>query len=69
MRRVIRLGDRTSHGGYVVSATSRFIVMDKPVARLVREKPPLRQRRQPGNCIGMITLLVEDDEHLEGFEE
>ena len=34
MRRVIRLGDRTSHGGYVVSATSRFIIMDKPVARL-----------------------------------
>ena len=34
MRRVIRLGDRTSHGGYVVSATSRFIVMDQPVARL-----------------------------------
>ena len=23
--------------------------------------------RKPGNCQGMITLLVEDDEHLEGF--
>ena len=34
MRRVIRLGDRTSHGGVVVSATSHFTIMDKPVARL-----------------------------------
>ena len=34
MRRVIRLGDRTSHGGYVVSATSRFTVMGIDVARL-----------------------------------
>ena len=42
---------------------------DEPVARLVREKPPLRRPRQPGNCKGMITLLVEDDEHLEGFAE
>jgi uncharacterized Zn-binding protein involved in type VI secretion len=34
MRRVIRLGDRTSHGGYVVSATSHFTVMGMDVARL-----------------------------------
>jgi hypothetical protein len=23
----------------------------------------------PGNCKGMITLAVEDDEHLQDFEE
>lgn len=34
MRRVIRLGDATSHGGTVVSATSNFLVMGRPVARL-----------------------------------
>ena len=34
MRRVIRLGDRTSHGGYVVAATSHFTVMGIDVARL-----------------------------------
>jgi uncharacterized Zn-binding protein involved in type VI secretion len=34
MRRVIRLGDRTSHGGYVVAATSHFTVMGMDVARL-----------------------------------
>lgn len=34
MRRVIRLGDSTSHGGKVVSATSHMIVGGVPVARL-----------------------------------
>ena len=40
----------------------------QPVAKLVSQARPL-QRRQPGRCKGMITLLVEDDEHLEGFKE
>lgn len=34
MRRIIRLGDSTSHGGKVVSATSHVIVGGIPVARL-----------------------------------
>lgn len=34
MLKVIRLGDRTSHGGVVTSATSRFTVGGKNVARL-----------------------------------
>jgi prevent-host-death family protein len=41
----------------------------KPVAKLVSEGAKKRQPRKPGNCKGMITLLVEDDEHLEGFAE
>lgn len=41
---------------------------EEPVAKLVSQ-PKLRRRREPGRCKGMITLLVEDDEHLEGFEE
>jgi len=40
----------------------------KPVAKLVPTFED-RPRRKPGNCKGMITILVEDDEHLEGFEE
>lgn len=40
----------------------------KPVAKLVPTVED-RPRRKPGNCKGMITILVEDDEHLEGFEE
>ncbi len=34
MRRIIRLGDSTSHGGKVVSATSHMTVGGLPVARL-----------------------------------
>ena len=30
---------------------------------------PQRLPRVPGNCKGMITLLIEDDEHLKDFEE
>jgi antitoxin (DNA-binding transcriptional repressor) of toxin-antitoxin stability system len=41
----------------------------QPVARLVSERPAQRKPRVPGNCRGMITLLVEDDEHLQDFEE
>ncbi len=41
----------------------------RPVAKLVGQANPPGQRRQSGLCKGMITLLVEDDEHLEGFRE
>ena len=39
------------------------------VAKLVSEAVGPRKPRVPGNCKGMIALLVEDDEHLEGFAE
>ena len=40
-----------------------------PVAKLTTfSEKPLRPR-QPGKCQGMITLLIEDDEHLDGFAE
>lgn len=41
----------------------------QPVAKLVSERPPQCQPRVPGNCKGMITLLIEDDEHLKDFKE
>lgn len=34
MRRVIRLGDPTSHGGEVVSAAGNYSIMGKGVARV-----------------------------------
>ncbi|TJZ66843.1 PAAR domain-containing protein [Chitiniphilus eburneus] len=34
MKRVIRLGDPTSHGGSVVSASPSTVVMGKAIARL-----------------------------------
>lgn len=42
----------------------------QPWAKLVREQTvPLLKPRVPGLGKGMITLLVEDDEHLDGFAE
>ena len=41
----------------------------QPVATLMGKPSPPRKPRVPGNCKGMITLEVEDDEHLEGFAE
>ncbi|MDR3413620.1 MAG: PAAR domain-containing protein [Formivibrio sp.] len=34
MPNVIRLGDATSHGGVVVSASGTYSAMEKPIARL-----------------------------------
>jgi len=41
----------------------------QPVAKLVSEPMKQRKPRVPGLGKGQITLLVEDDEHLEGFED
>ena len=56
--------DRLTPGDEVILTRNQ-----KPVAKLVSEAARPRQPRAPGNCQGMITLLVEDDEHLEGFAE
>ena len=39
---------------------------DQPIARLVSERPQVRQRPQPGLCKGMITIVSDDEEHLIG---
>ena len=41
---------------------------DRPVARLVSNRPP-RRPRQPGNCERMLTIVRDDDEHLKDFAE
>jgi prevent-host-death family protein len=41
----------------------------EPVAKLVGQRSSGRQPRVPGNCKGMISLAVEDDEHLKDFED
>lgn len=56
--------DRLSPGSEIILTRNRT-----PVAKLVSEPRAPRQPRQPGLCKGMITLAVEDDEHLEGFAE
>ena len=39
------------------------------VARLIGEQRPVWQRPGPGLCKGMMTILADDDEHLEDFAE
>lgn len=39
------------------------------VAKLVGDGPQQGKPRVPGLGKGLITLLVEDDEHLEGFAQ
>lgn len=39
------------------------------VARLVVEVPATLQQRQPGSAKGQLVILVEDNEHLEDFED
>jgi antitoxin (DNA-binding transcriptional repressor) of toxin-antitoxin stability system len=41
----------------------------QPVAKLVSEPTKKRQPRKAGNCIGMIRIVADDDEHLKDFEE
>ena len=41
----------------------------RPVATLTTKSTFSSKPRVPGNCKGMITLLVEDDEHLDDFKE
>lgn len=55
-KRVIRLGDRTTHDGVVVSAAGRFQMFGKPVARLGDKVTcPIRSH---GSC-----TIVEGDPH------
>jgi antitoxin (DNA-binding transcriptional repressor) of toxin-antitoxin stability system len=57
---LLELLDSLSPGDEVILTRNH-----RPVAKLVSEATKPRQPRKPGNCKGMITLLVEDDEHLE----
>ena len=38
---------------------------DQPVAKLVGHWRPARKPRQPGSAKGMLTIVSDDDEHLE----
>jgi antitoxin (DNA-binding transcriptional repressor) of toxin-antitoxin stability system len=41
---------------------------DQPVAKLVASRAE-KPRPLPGRCKGMLTIVAEDDEHLEAFKE
>lgn len=42
---------------------------DQPIVRLVAEAAPVRKPRVPGSMIGKLTIIADDDEHLEDFRE
>ncbi len=42
---------------------------DRPVARLVAERPQPRKPRKPGSAIGKLTIVEDDEAHLRDFEE
>ena len=54
-----------------VAAGQEIIITrnQQPVARLTSEPVKKRQPRKAGNCIGMIKIVSDDDEHLKDFEE
>jgi antitoxin (DNA-binding transcriptional repressor) of toxin-antitoxin stability system len=56
--------DRLTPGDEVVLTRNQ-----QPVAKLVSEAPRIRQPRKAGNCIGMIRIVAEDEEHLDDFAE
>ena len=42
---------------------------DQPVAKIIGQPPRSVVSRQPGSCKGMLTIVSEDDEHLNDFKE
>lgn len=46
-----------------------IIERDRPVARLVAERGRQLGPRQPGSAIGKLTIVEDDDVHLEDFKE
>jgi antitoxin (DNA-binding transcriptional repressor) of toxin-antitoxin stability system len=42
---------------------------DRSVARLIAEPPRRRSPRTPGSAVGKLTIVQDDDEHLEDFKE
>ncbi len=52
-------------------AGEEFIITrgEKPVARLTGAGGAKRPPRRPGNCKGMLTIVSDDEEHLQDFAE
>lgn len=61
--RLAELIERLAPGEEVVITQRK-----QPVARLVGSRPA-RRPRQPGSGQGMLTIVRDDDEHLEDFKD
>jgi antitoxin (DNA-binding transcriptional repressor) of toxin-antitoxin stability system len=42
---------------------------NQPVAKLISQPKAARQPRRPGSAKGILTIVSEDEEHLEDFKE
>jgi antitoxin (DNA-binding transcriptional repressor) of toxin-antitoxin stability system len=42
---------------------------NQPVAKLISQPKAVRQPRRPGSAKGILTIVSEDEEHLEDFKE
>ena len=42
---------------------------ERVVARLAAPPAPARPPRVPGNCVGLVELVSDDDGHLDDFQE
>jgi len=42
---------------------------NQPVAKLISQSRAARQPRRPGSAKGILTIVSEDEEHLEDFKE
>lgn len=42
---------------------------DQPVAKLIIQPQAARQPRRPGSAKGILTIVSEDEKHLEDFKE
>lgn len=71
---IVTLEEAKAHLGELIQnlplGQEVVITIDQtPVAKLIGQTGTNLKPRIPGNCQGMITLAVEDDEHLRDFAE
>ncbi len=54
-----------------LSPDDEVVIMEnqQPVARLIAGRAIVRQRPGPGLCKGMLTIVADDEEHLNDFSE
>ena len=68
----ITLEEAQDHLAEVISQLSPgepviITLHDKPIARLIAAEASLQLPRKAGTAKGLLTILVEDEEHLQDF--
>jgi antitoxin (DNA-binding transcriptional repressor) of toxin-antitoxin stability system len=55
--------------GLIPGEELRILQNDRTIAKLVREPEPSREPRQPGSARGILSIVEDDESHLEDFKE